>query len=171
MLETIGADLLRNAELARAKPKMMEVDHPGRPPHGPERMDVAVAVARPVLEGNAKLECRPRGADEILFGDPHIFVEGARRGDGGLAHADGPDLVGFYQRDPDEVAELRRERISGDPTRRAAASDDDAPDRLLAHSAIEPLKQVGTQAPRRLVIERCQWPARMVGQVRCRTLP
>src|SRR5947209_5775632 len=117
MLEAIGADLTRDAELARAEPEMMEIDHPGRAPHRPERVDVAVALARPVLEGNAELECRPRGADEILFADPHKLVEGARGRDGGFANADGPDLVGFDQRDLDEVADLRRERISGDPTR------------------------------------------------------
>src|SRR5438552_2050813 len=52
VLEAIFTNVPRHPELARAQPEMLEVDHPGRPPDRPERMDVAVSLSRPVLEGN-----------------------------------------------------------------------------------------------------------------------
>src|SRR5438270_11540414 len=114
VLETIFANVTGNAELARAQPEMLEIDHPRRAAHRPERMDVAVALARPVLERNAELERGARGANEIDLVDAHILMESAGGRDRGLADADSPDLVRFDERDVDQRTELLHQGICGD---------------------------------------------------------
>src|SRR5206468_11985645 len=56
--------------------------------------------APPVDELDAELERGVRLADELVFVDSELLVEELDRGNGGLANADGPDLLGLHERDP-----------------------------------------------------------------------
>src|SRR5438132_767217 len=96
-------------------------------------MDVAITLACPILEGNAELECRAGGANEIGLVDAHVLMEGAGGRNCGFTDADGPDLVRFDERDIDERPELLRQRVSSDPAGGAPARDHHAFDRLPGH--------------------------------------
>jgi hypothetical protein len=55
----------------------------------------------PILELDPQLNGRLRGGHEHVFLDPHEVMEATERGNGGLANADRPDIVGFDQGDVD----------------------------------------------------------------------
>src|SRR5690606_31260573 len=97
--EAIDAEVPGGAMSAGFSPEVLEVRHPGRGPRHPERMEIAIALAAPVLEGNAELEARSRSADEVALVDAQQLVEGTRSRNGGFAHPDGADLVGFDEHD------------------------------------------------------------------------
>src|SRR5690606_15928423 len=75
--EAVVAKVLGDALRPRLQPKVLEVGHPGRRSGDAESVEVAVALTAPVLEGDAQLEARPGGADELALVDAEQLVEGA----------------------------------------------------------------------------------------------
>ncbi len=124
MFEAIFADLTGPALAARLEPEVMEVRHPGSAAKRPERVHVAVAVARPIFKADTELESRSRRLDELALVHAHVLVESPAGGDRGFADADGPDIVRFDERDVDQRADLLRKRECCDPACRAAPRND-----------------------------------------------
>src|SRR4051812_23630617 len=100
---------------------MLEIGHPDRFSDGSEAVEIAVADLVPILEFDAELERRVCRADERLLVDAKQAVKGARGGNGGFPHADGADIVGFYEGDVDQLPKLLDERGCRDPAGGAAA--------------------------------------------------
>ncbi len=99
-----------------------------------ERVDVAVGLRAPVAELDAEFEGGVGLGHHVGFDDPDGVVEHLHLGQGGLADADDPDLVGL---DQPYTAYVRLEHADqgggGHPTGRAAADNDDF--ERLRHSA------------------------------------
>ena len=170
-LEAVIAERPGHAQRFRFEPHMLEIGHPGGAAHDPERVEIAFALARPVLEGNAQLEACPRGAQERGFIEPEQFVEAARGGDGAFAHADRADRVGFDQHDVDQRAEVLDQRRRDGPACGAAACDHHLPYRLaLSHQhhslSVEPPEHLCPQPPRSERIERGEGAACVFRKVR-----
>ena len=93
-----------------------------------EGVEVVLADVAPVLEADAELERRLRGLDELLLLQVQDLVHEMQRRDGGLADADGGDLVGLD--DTDAVAPAQHGGQGGGrhPAGGAAAHDDNGLD-------------------------------------------
>jgi hypothetical protein len=91
-------------------------------------VDIAVAVAQPVLERDGQLETAGDLFQEILFVDLQEFMERPYRRYGRFAHAHGTDLFRLHQCNVQEIPELVRQRGRRHPPRRAATGDDNFPD-------------------------------------------
>src|SRR5579863_819067 len=92
-------------------------------------MHVGMTHTGPIPELDAQFEGGFGLADEVVLVDPQSAYEFHDRGDRGLAHADGADLLGLDQ----SYAHFERlqefgEARSRHPAGRAAAHDGDAPD-------------------------------------------
>ena len=90
-----------------------------------EGMDVPIALARPVLEGDRELDGAARGPQKFAFVEVEDLVKTQYRGEGRFADANGADLLGFDQRDVEHCPELLGQRRRGAPTRSSAAGNDD----------------------------------------------
>jgi hypothetical protein len=97
-----------------------------------EGMEVVLADVAPVLELDAELEGGLRGGHELLLVDAQQLVVGEQRRDGGLADADGADLVGLDEPDVERLAEHLGQQGGDHPAGGAAPGDDDAADGLGA---------------------------------------
>ena len=117
-------------------PVVVERHQPQVLPDGTKRVDVAVALATPVHELDAQLEAGHGAAHEVVFVDAQRLVELLDGGDGGLAHADGGNLVGLNQVDVVAAVQHLGERRRGHPPGGAAAHDNDALQSWLIHSRL-----------------------------------
>ena len=126
----IGIQFIPDAALLRIHPDIVELPHPVRLADLAEGVDVAVALAAPILECDSELEGRLGGAHELALIDPHQMVEGPVRRDGRLAYSDRADGIGFHEGDVEQGAEQAGKRRRCDPARRAAPGNDNSPDVL-----------------------------------------
>ena len=91
--ETIISKVTRQAHLSGLHPDVVEVRHPRRFSNHAERVDIAVSDLAPVLECDAKLEGRFRGAHEGPLVHAEQMVKDAVRWNCRFTNAHGPDLV------------------------------------------------------------------------------
>src|SRR5690606_35797182 len=122
------------------EPELVEIARPGVHAGGAERVEVAFARPLPVLEGDGELEAAGHRLHELALVDLQQAVEGADRGDGGLAHAHGTDLLRFDQRDLQQVAELVGQRAGRHPACGPAASDHHLADPVVVQDSPPPLR-------------------------------
>ena len=128
-LQAVVAVVAGQAAFAALQPEMLEARGPVVLAGDAEGMDVVLADVAPVLEADAELEGALRGGHELLLVDLQQAVEGHQRRDGRFADAHGADLVGFDQRDVEQLAQRLRQRRGHHPAGGAAAGDDHAADR------------------------------------------
>ena len=88
-----------------------------------ELVEVAVALATPVLEVDAELEGGLRGLNEIPLVDAENLVEELQGRDGRFADTHGADFVRLDQRDALGALHGMRQRGRGHPAGRAASND------------------------------------------------
>ena len=129
-LQAVVAVVAGQLALAALQPEVLEARGPVVLAREPEGVDVVLPHVAPVLEADAELEGGLRGGHELLFVDVEQLVEGQQRGDRGLAHAHGADLVGLDQADVQRLAQRLAQAGRHHPAGRAAAGDDDAPHAL-----------------------------------------
>ena len=133
-VEDVVAEFRGFAAQVQLVPVMME-GHQAQvaPAHRAEGVVVAMAGSQPIDEFDAELEGALGLADEIVFVEAERAVEQADLRDGGLAHADDADLVGFDQADRYAAPEQLGQRRAGHPARGATAHDHDAAQAQVVH--------------------------------------
>jgi hypothetical protein len=106
---------------------MLELDAAPRLAERPERMDVAIARTAPVAKLDPDFEGRAGRPHELGFVKPEHIVELFDVRKRRLANADGPDLIGFNERNIVGVSrQPMRQAGSGHPAGGAAAKNYDA---------------------------------------------
>src|SRR3546814_13784969 len=104
---------------------MMEGDARDLFAEGTERMDIAFADAPEIVEIDAQLIGRVRGAHEGGLVDTEPLDEAADVRQGRLADPDDADILAFDQRDRNQRPEPLSKRARAHPTRRAAPQHED----------------------------------------------
>src|ERR1700733_9610122 len=111
---------------SRPEPALIKIMSSNRPANDAEGMEVFLVALMPADKLDAQFVCRFGGANEIPFVDAELTNQSDERRHRGFADCNRPNLFGFDQLDPAQLAfEMMAKRGRGQPPGGAAADDDD----------------------------------------------
>ncbi len=118
------------------KPEAVKGRDPGRLAHAPEGMEIVIALARPIVKGDAQLDAGMGRPDKFTFIDAKPAVKAGNRRNGRFADADNADLARLDQGNIEKRAEVLAERRGDTPSGGAAARNDHLFHALLRHPGL-----------------------------------
>src|ERR1700704_6735656 len=133
----MGADVGGLAGEEQLQPVLVKRQQPVVVADGAEAMNVAIPGTPPVDELDAELEGAAYLADELDLIDLQHAVEELQVRNGGFAHPDRADLLGFDEANGAFAPQHLRERGGRHPSCGAAADDEDAAEATILHEVSE----------------------------------
>src|SRR5882724_9880550 len=135
-VQRIVLEVVRMPFELRAQPAVLKRNPVARKAKASEGMEISMPGLSPAPEFDTQLVGGLRLLHELSFIETDNLIEPVNGRNGGFAHSDGTDVVGFDQRDRTlPQVDGSAQRRGGHPAGRAAADDDDLADAIVPHRA------------------------------------